>query len=270
MKAVQCVVVTLCSLCCCALLVAISLAAAAAYFVGPAFDAAAEVMICVNETMNDGSSSFYGMDSQAGPCHELQHIDCDVEEGLDPDPKCEKLQSECVCSVVTHLSERRNPTLEVGLDKCCSKLEGIEDKLQEKLTMVNVSEVIERYLGKNSVEACHEVVENVSNTVNDLAHQCANGDMDGTADLRAKADISSVITADKFEDLTSLITSIEATHSRIPLTLPLVGSAAVVGALLMAVAFRLRRRVTQVSEMPLELGFRSQHAINSDEECFIE
>merc|ERR1719356_2259936 len=130
MKAVQCCVATLCSLCCCGLLVSISLAGAAMYFAGPVVSAAAEVMICVNETMNDGSNSLYGMDSQAGPCHDLQGLDCDTEDGHDPDPRCEKLQSECVCAVVTHLSERTNPTLGDGLDKCCTKLEGIEERLQ--------------------------------------------------------------------------------------------------------------------------------------------
>jgi len=267
MKAASCVVATLCSLCCCGLLITISLAGAAVYLVGPAVGAAAEVMMCVNETMNDGSE----YDSSTGPCHDLQILGCDNGEEQEPDPKCNKLQSDCVCSVVKHLAERKHPTLGDGLGKCCSKLEGIEERLQEKLTVLNVSEVVEGYLGKKSVEACHEVVENISNSVHDLAQHCANGELPHTLDGKdVKVDISSVITADKFEGLTDLIRSLETTKSRTPFMLPFVGSVTIVGTLLTAVGFRLRRRMVPADAMSLELGVRSQHATSSDEEFFLE
>jgi len=103
--------------------------------------------------------------------------------------------------------------------------------------------------GKKSVETCHDIVENMTHTVRDLADKCANGgtleNADEDLDGILKGDVANVIVTDKFEGLHHFIKGLEGPQNSISFAFPLVGSAFVVGCLLMAAMFRLRRSTSQ-------------------------
>jgi len=157
-------------ICCCCVLPAI-VGGAVWVVLGPVIQASVQIAMCVNKTVGAKQESFFASLDNSGPCYDLKSMECDEKN---PSDECKILQTKCSCLIAEHLAEANNPSLDDGLQQCCSEVVDAAEELQEKYPKLNISQIASSIFKVNGTvgEQCETIVHQTTGKLEEFAEVC--------------------------------------------------------------------------------------------------